>query len=214
MLTVEYPPKSWLDMVTEPNLDKLFDEFCEHFNNRILWKGKGKQLSKDIFGFFAAEAVKLGYRIEKEEYMHLDQVWWSETNDIELALEHELQVRRAAKLIQKEVRHLIDIKAHRKVLIAYLSEPDERTLVANVQKWIGTHRFKIFSPQEEYMIVIGRPTTKEGKRVFLYRRYLFNNTGAQIGQPKDYIITQAKLVKWDIVSVVPFVNPTLNPPDP
>jgi hypothetical protein len=191
-------------MVTEPNLEKLFADFCEHFNNKLLWKRKGKPLTKAILDFFSAEAGKLGYRIEKEEYMRLDQVWWSETSDIELALEHELQERRAGKLIQKEVRHLIDIKAHRKVLIAYLSEPDERTLVANVQNWIGTHRFKITYPAEEYMIVIGRPTTKEGKRVFLYRRYLFYYTGAPNGQPKDYIITQAKSP----------LDPTLNPPEP
>jgi hypothetical protein len=143
--------------------------------------------------------------------MHLDQVWWSETSDIELALEHELQERRAGKLIQKEVRHLIDIKAHRKVLIAYLSEPDERTLVTNVQNWIKTHRFKISYPPEEYMIVIGRPTTKEGKRVFLYRRYLFYYTGLPNGQPKDYIITQAKLVKG-FERIKP-LDATLNPPE-
>jgi hypothetical protein len=125
--------------------------------------------------------------------MQIDQVWWSEVNDIELALEHELQVRRAGKLVQQEVRHLIDIKALRKVMIAYLSEPDEKSLIDNTVNWLKTRRLNL--TQEQYMIIIGRPTTKEGTRGLLYRRYLLYYNGSTLEPPEQRFLTQAKGVE-------------------
>lgn len=146
-------------------------------------------MTKSIFDFFATKATNMGYR-HQSEYMTIDQVWWSEANEIVLALEHEGQVRNVGKVFEQEVRHLLDIKAIRKVLIAYVSEPDEKSLISNLVNWLKTRTLRLTYPAEEYMIILGRPTRKLGKPVLLYRRYLFNYQGTEISRPEDFALSQ------------------------
>lgn len=176
-----------------PDLKKIFVDFCEHFDGRLLWKRRGKGWTDPILEFFARKAEEQGYRHQRE-YMAIDQVWWSETSDIELALEHEGQIRDAAQLLKKEMSHLIDLKALRKVLIAYVSEPDEKTLVDNIVARLQAHRLRLTYPSEEYMIIIGRPVRQSGKPVLLFRRFLFHYNGSQIDAPEDLVVHQAKIL--------------------
>jgi hypothetical protein len=124
--------------------------------------------------------------------MAIDQVWWSETSDIELALEHEQQIRNVSELMKKEVSHLIDLKALRKILIAYLSEPDEKSLVDNIRVRLKAHRLRLTYLAEHYMIIVGRPARKLGKPVLLFRRYLFQHNGYEIDRPADLVVSQAE----------------------
>jgi hypothetical protein len=124
--------------------------------------------------------------------MSIDQVWWSETSDIELALEHEQQIRIVSELMKKEVSHLIDLKALRKILIAYVSEPDEKSLIDNMIVRLKAHRLRLTYPAEQYMLIVGRPVRKLGKPVLLFRRYLFQYNGYEIDKPTDLVVSQAK----------------------
>ena len=183
-----------------PNLDPLFLAFCEHFDGKLLWKSRSKAWTTDILRFFADQAHGLGFR-HRDGYMLLDQVWWSEYSDIGLALEHELWERRVPGLfihprnpnLPQESRRLLDIKAPRKILIVYLTESDEGSLISNFVTWLRTHRFKISHPySEQYMLIIGRPARKLGNPAILFRRYLFYDDGSQIVEPQTVILRQAR----------------------
>jgi hypothetical protein len=178
-------------MPEEIDLSSLFSAFCDHFEGKLQWKHRGKQWTKQILDFFSNEAARRGF-LAKREYMSLDLVWWSQHSDIVLAFEHELQQRDSGKIVDSELRHLIDVKAVRKVGIFYVSEPDEKSLIENgVVSWLKGHRLKVASPPEQYMIVIGRPTTKLGDRVLLFRAYRFNAYGLPLGPPTDRTLRQA-----------------------
>lgn len=167
-----------------PELKALFLDFCKHFDSRLKWKDRGSW-NKAILDFFSAKAEALGY-FHTENYMAIDQVWWSEVNDIELALQHEAHVRKVPLLFVRkdrypqEVRQLLDIKALRKILISYVSEADETSLIQNFVVWLKSHRLRITSPaMEEYMIVIGRSVPRAQKRALLFRAYIFYYHGGQ-----------------------------------
>jgi hypothetical protein len=129
--------------------------------------------------------------------MSMDQVWWSQFGDIELALQHEIQVRHVPELFEKrglpqEVRQLIDIKALRKILIVYVSEPDERILISNLVTWLRGHRLKILSPgAEQYMVIVGRALTKQKRRVIHFRCHLLYYHGGKISEPLECDLAQA-----------------------
>jgi hypothetical protein len=182
-------------MPEEIDLSVLFRDFCDHFDGKLLWKDKGKYWTKQILDFFSSEGAKRGF-LAKREYMSLDLVWWSQHSDIVLAFEHELQQRSAGSIVESELRHLIDIKAVRKVGIFYVSEPDEKSLIDyGVVSWLKGHRLKVAYPAEQYMIIIGRPTTKLGERALLFREYRFNATGTPLGRPTDRTLRQSKSIE-------------------
>jgi hypothetical protein len=165
-------------------------EFCEHFDGRLKWKNRGSW-NRLFLDFFSAKAEALGY-FHTANYMSIDQVWWSEVNDIELALQHEAHVRNVPLLFVRkdrypqEVRQLLDIKALRKILISYVSEADETTLINNFVEWLKSHRLRITSPStEEYMIVIGRSVPRAQQRALLFRAYTFYYYGGQKEPPVE-----------------------------
>lgn len=173
------------------DLESLFIRFCEHFEGKLVWANRGKIWTDAIISFFREEAERCKCRWE-QEYMTLDMVWWSEYSDITLALEHEIQERAPPALLEKEIRHLIDIKAQRKVGIFYPSEADEKSLIENaIIAWLQGHRLKVADFTEQYMFVMGRPTTKFGRRAILFRRYLFDGYGNQISSPEEFTLKQA-----------------------
>jgi hypothetical protein len=86
---------------------------------------------------------------------------------------------------------LIDIKASRKILITYRSEPDERNFVRNISDWLAAHRPKVAYPREQSMLLVCRPTTNEGKRVVLFRRYVFEDNENQTAPRQDITICQS-----------------------
>jgi hypothetical protein len=173
------------------DLPSIFIGFCEHFEGRLVWAERGKIWTDAIISFFREEAGRHKCRCE-QEYMTLDMVWWSEYSDIMLALEHEIQERAPPALLEKEIRHLIDIKAQRKVGIFYPSEADEKSLIENaIIAWLEGHRLKVADFAEQYMFVMGRPTTKFGRRAILFRRYLFDGYGNQVSSPQEFTLKQA-----------------------
>jgi len=178
-----------------PDLNSLFADFCEHFDNKLQWKKRGKW-NRYVLEFFAGKAESLGY-CHMKDYMLIDQVWWSESSDIELALQHESHVRNVPRLFVRldsypqEVRQLIDIKAVRKILMVYVSEADEESLVYSFENWLQTHRLKITWPSEQYMVIVGRSVRKNQRPAILFRRYIFNNNGVKIGKVLDRYLTQA-----------------------
>ena len=178
-----------------PNLKNIFTEFCERFDNKLRWRNRSKW-NPQILGFFAETAENLGY-IHRDNYMLIDQVWWSEFSDIEFAIQHEGHVTNVPELFirpdhyPQEVRQLIDIKAVRKILIVYVSEADEKSLVYSLTNWLQTHRLKIAWPSEQYMVIIGRSVRKDQKPAILFRRYLFYNNGSKMEEPQDRFLIQA-----------------------
>lgn len=167
-----------------PDLKALFLEFCEHFDGRLKWKERSSW-NKPILDFFSAKAEASGYA-HAANYMSIDQVWWSEVNDIELALQHEVHVRNVPLLFVRkdrypqEARQLLDIKALRKVLISYVSEADEVSLIKSFTEWLKAHRLRITSPSmEEYVIIIGWSVPRAQKRALLFRAYIFHYHGGQ-----------------------------------
>lgn len=174
-----------------PDLHSLFLDFCKRFDGRLAWAERGKIWTNAILDFFAEEAEKHKCLCQRE-YMTLDMVWWSEYSDILLALEHEIQERAPPDLLEKEIRHLIDIKAQRKVGIFYPTEGDEKSLIENaIISWLQGHRLKVAEFPEQYMFVMGRPTTKLGRRAILFRWYLFDAYGKQISSPQEFTLKQA-----------------------
>lgn len=174
------------------DLNSIFIRFCDHFEDKLVWAERGKTWTDAIITFFSEEAGRHKCRSQRE-YMTLDMVWWSEYSDIMLALEHEIQERAPPTLLEKEIRHLIDIKAQRKVGIFYPSEADEKSLIENaVIAWLQGHRLKVANYAEQYMFVMGRPTTKFGRRAILFRRYLFDADGIQISSPLEFTLMQAQ----------------------
>ena len=179
-----------------PDLKSLFHDFCEYFDSKLIWKKRGKTWTRLVLDFFSNKAQRMGYR-HTPNYMSMDQVWWSQSGDIELALQHEIQVRHVPELFEKkglpqEVRQLIDIKALRKILMVYVSEPDEKTLMSNLIVWLQTHRLKILSPKtEEYMVIVGRALTKQKRRVIHFRCHLLYYSGHKISEPLEYDLAQA-----------------------
>jgi hypothetical protein len=177
-----------------PDLKSLFLDFCERFDNKLQWKKRG-EWNGQILSFFAEKAENLGY-LHLNDYMLIDQVWWSEFSDIELAIQHEGHVTKVPQLFVRpdhypqEVRQLIDIKAVRKILIVYVSEADEKSLVYSLTNWLSTHRLKIAWPSEQYMVIIGRSVRKDQRPAILFRRYLFYNNGSKMEEQQDRYLTQ------------------------
>ena len=80
----------------------------------------------------------------------------------------------------------------RKIGIFYPSEGDEKSLVENaIIAWLQGHRLKVAEFLEQYMFVMGRPTTKFGRRAILFRRYLFDGFGRQLLPPQEFTLKQA-----------------------
>jgi hypothetical protein len=166
-----------------PDLKSLFFEFADYFDNKLVWSRRGN-INKQVLTFFEKTAEKMRYRHEGP-YMDIDQVWFSEYSDIELALQHEAHVRDAPKLFvtktahssmyPQEFRQLRDIKALRKILIVYLSEAGESNLIQNIGTWLAGQSLQMVLTSEEYLIIIGRSVRTETSKKpgILFHAYIF-----------------------------------------
>jgi hypothetical protein len=193
-----------------PDLKELFLAFCEHLDGKLVWKRRGG-LNMQLLSFFEKKAEELHYPHQRD-IMETDLVWWSELNEIELALQHEAHVRDVPKFFIKrssssrdqlrmypqEVRQLIYIKALRKILIVYVSEAGEQSLITAFETWLKTLTHRI--PNEQYMIIIGRSVRKEvGKKPgILFHAYIFLNTGFKMAGPLSCHLTQAQEEKGNL----------------
>ena len=131
----------------------------------------------------------------------MDQVWFSiEHNDIVLALQHEVWERKVPQLFEllgqknrkknrfpQEVRQLIDVKALRKVLIAYPTKSDnplksgKQVLFEQVTNWLAAQRLRFCPPLDvQYMIIVGLPLSNIHKREFVFEGRILDDYGATI----------------------------------
>jgi hypothetical protein len=184
-----------------PDLESLFHDFCKWFDGKLMWKRRGN-INAQVLSFFERKAEEMNY-MRQRDYMGIDLVWWSELSDIELALQHEAHVRDVPRLFDRtttryslypqEFRQLRDLKALRKVLIAYVSQAGEKNLIHNVQTWLAAQRSEMMTTAEQYLVVIGRSVRKEsGKQPgILFHAYIFTYNGRRIKGPIDCHLTQA-----------------------
>ena len=184
-----------------PDLKILFSEFCEYFDGKLVWKRRGN-INTQVLDFFEKKAGEMGYRPQRD-YMGIDLVWWSELSDIELALQHEAHVRDVPRLFDRktarssmypqEFRQLRDLKALRKILVAYVSEAGEKHLIENVETWLAAQRLEMSTTAEEYLVIIGRSVRKEAdkKPGILFHAYIFAYNGRRIAGPIDFHLAQA-----------------------
>jgi hypothetical protein len=184
-----------------PDLESLFFDFCKYFDGKLTWKQRGN-INAQVLAFFEKKAEEMSYFHEKN-YMDIDLVWWSEVSDIELALQHEAHVRDAPRLFDKmstkqhrypqEFRQLRDVKALRKILIAYVSEAGETNLIQNVGRWLAEQRSEMTTTAEQYLVVIGRSVRKESNKQpgILFHANIFAYNGYKLKGPLDCHVAQA-----------------------
>jgi len=169
------------------NLAGLFMDFCEHLDGKLQWsKTKGSDWTELIFKFFVEKAT-VWEATSKSEYLTIDLIWRNFLQDIVLAVEHEGAHKNVIKILDEEMLHLIDLRASAKVGIFYLSEADESTLIRNLRQRLAARQIKL---DEQYMVIIGRSTRRQGKPSILFRRHLLGNTGKDIEQSEDIVISQ------------------------
>jgi len=158
------------------SLETIFKEFCDYLDGKVKWSEKKVDLTKLIFEFFSKN-IKEDKLVEKKEYMNLDYILRGKipeysTNDIVLAVEHEVSYRKPEDVISHEVQHLADIEAKYKIGIFYPSAGDEERLKEKIQKTISRASY-LSVPWEEYLFVFGSPTTSGGKRSILFKAFCF-----------------------------------------
>jgi len=179
-------------------LPTLFNDFCTYMDGKLKWaKPKGKAWTDTIFSFFSAANQKeiIPY-IELKEYMYVDYIWrydpkrYGNLSDIEMALEHEGGTYVVREILADEVSQLVDIKARYKIGIFYPSPGDEAALLDGIAKMIGSQSDSVRQKQEEYLIILGYTTTKEGRRVIQFKGFIFDNKG-QVTDKLERMISQA-----------------------
>ncbi len=179
-------------------LPEVFDQFCDYIDGKLLWRGKGvpKIWTETVFNFFDVLVAKQlvakesrPYRVERN-YMGIDYIWRYEQVDqgkvtyqhIELAVEHENE-RDVKEFLDKEIRHLVDLKADNKIAITYPALADEMSLISEIQQLIGASGRRMNN--ENYLIILGFTASKKALR---FKGYFFNNAGDRQGEPKDKVI--------------------------
>jgi hypothetical protein len=174
----------------------MFDKFCDYLNGKLKWsETKAKDWTETVFQFFSAENAKqIPYPyVELKEHMNIDYIWRYDAtrytiNDIDLAVEHEGIEKKVEVLVSEEIQHLIDLRARNKIAIFYPSSGDESPLLEQIQKRIKSvsERYRL---EENYLIMLGYATTKEGKRATLWKACFLDKTG-NITQRKERVIVQ------------------------
>lgn len=188
------------------SLSTFFDKFCDYLDGKIKWSEKKTNLTKLIFEFFSQViGEQQSPLVEEKEYMMLDytarqKIPEYSTNMIELALEHEVSQRKPLDVLSREVQHLVDIKAKYKIGVFYPSTGDENQLKKEIENKIKQSSY-LSVPWEEYLFILGFPTTREGKRSILFKAFQFtwnrqgNYQNLEVKQLKERIIKQKETTK-------------------
>lgn len=179
-------------------LESMFEEFCNHLDGKLKWSAReltAKQWTKTIFDFFdqlnTKESVPF---VVTKDFMRIDYVWRYDsskysTSDIELALEHENAMEKIDSLLEKEIQHLIDIKARSKVGIFYIPQGDEKEFIQKIKERIKRQTMR--SNYEKYLIILGYATTYHKQRAILFKGFLFDQDG-ELKEQKEKIVLQAQ----------------------
>jgi hypothetical protein len=178
-------------------LDNLFDDFCKYLDGKLRWsETKDREWTETIFRFFSEKnlAEVIPYE-EARDYMTVDYTWRFNPAkysiyDIELALEHESQENDVAVLVNKEVQHLVDLKARNKIGIFYPRIGDERDLIEEIQRKIKNQSDDMKLSHEKYLIILGYATTKISQRAMLFKGFILNGKG-DIEKRMEQVVFQA-----------------------
>jgi len=165
-------------------LETLFGEFCRYLDGKLYWtKSKSKEWTDTVLSFFRKKnkTETIPYA-EEQEHMKIDYIWRYDPkryliNDIELAVEHEGEENDVATLVNKEIQHLVDLKARNKIAIFYPRMGDEKDLIEEIQRKIKSQSDIMKISQEKYLIILGYSTTKKSKRAILFKGFIFNQNG-------------------------------------
>ena len=147
------------------DLKQLFERFCEYSNEKLYWDMDSGEWTKLVLDFFGQEGKSRKVNVESN-YMLIDQVWRGTRHEILLALEHENKGD-MTEILNKEVEHLIDLRALQKIGIFYPSEGDEKDFLDKALSKI-MERKEAIPLQEQYALILGRSTTKAHRRAIRF----------------------------------------------
>lgn len=181
-----------------PALPKIFEEFCDYLDGKLKWSEKKTGFTNLIFDFFPK--LKEENLTEEREYMGIDYILRQKipkysTNEIELAVEHEISYRKPKNIIKSEVQHLVDIKAKYKIGIFYPSVGDVGEFKKEIFETLKSASY-LSVPWEEYLFIFGFPTTKDGIRSILFKAFhltwerIYDYQNLKAEELKDRIIKQ------------------------
>jgi hypothetical protein len=165
-------------------LERLFSDFCSYQDGKLSWsETKDKEWTDLVLKFFNEmnNAETIPY-VEEYNYMDVDYIWRFNPDrysvyDIELAVEHEGQVKDVDTLSKEEIQHLIDIKAKNKVGIFYPSLGDEKEFVEKIKHKIVSQSPPFQTPNEMYLIMLGYAVRRKGIKAILFKGFIFNQKG-------------------------------------
>ena len=171
------------------NLLSLFNHLAEKSDGQLRWDDQGKAWTQWMFQCFDDYMVPT-YSVEGiSDYMNIDRVWRDTSlGYITLALEHENNFIRKDFLSQ-EIHHLIDLKAISKVAITYPQLGEEEETIKDICSLLGQNTLlRLADPfTDEYLIIFGFATRKDGPPAILWKGHRMDNLG-------KYLDTYTKVV--------------------
>ena len=181
-------------------LKSLFEDFCKYLDGKLRWtETKHKEWTDSILKFFSEKnkAEVIPY-VEEFNHMMVDYIWRYNPErysmfDIELAVEHEGQEKDITTLVEKEIQHLIDLKARNKVGIFYPRMGDEKEFIKKIKNRIASQSTAFKINDEKYLIILGYATTKMGKRAILFKGFILDQNGTLQEQMEQTILQKPSI---------------------
>ena len=150
-----------------PTPKGFFDSFRKKYSNRSLpddWYDS-RGWTQTVLEIFEEIGLDLGYK-PRREYLNLDMIYAARHDDISLiavAIEHENG--NLDDVIDDELRKLMDVKAHLKVLMFYPGMPvicEDEVVLAEIIDKIRSVNLRIL--EEKYLIIT--PVIKKKDKVY------------------------------------------------
>ncbi len=157
----------------------VFNHLTEKSEGKLKWSDKDITWTQWMFQCFDEYMMANHSAVGLSNYMEIDRVWRDGgLGYIILALEHENKFVRKDFLGQ-EIQHLIDLKATYKVAITYPQVGEEEETLKEVTSLLNrSTMLRIADPfSDEYLVIFGFATRKDGKPAILWKGYTMGNDG-------------------------------------
>src|SRR5574337_1765116 len=173
------------------NLYDLFHKFADHTAGRFRLGAPRKERTRFVMEFLREYLRSGGFEEPQREYMAIDAVWRDPyLGHIALAVEHE-NTHDIREFINKEVQHLVDVKAEAKVAIAYPHMGEETSALAEITTKIQrAANMTAELSGETYLLVFGANTWQEKKKAIRWKGYVINRLGVMQNQ-LEKVVPQA-----------------------
>ncbi len=161
------------------DLVSLFNHLAEKSDGQLRWDNKDRAWTRWMFQCFDDYMVPTYSAGGISEYMEIDRVWRDTNLDyITLGFEHENNFGRE-DFLTHEIQHLIDLKATYKVAITYPQLGEEEETAKEIGSLLNRSTWLRFIDYctDEYLIVFGFATKKDGKLTILWKGYRMDYTG-------------------------------------